>query len=137
MNNWQGTVRYVRLLILKTGLEDSRILSTINKIMTAKDFLMALPKKVSKDAIEGMETLFHFDLDGDDGGQYTLELKDGALNVIDGLEGDAKCAIRGKAKNFIKLAQGDINPMMAILTGKVKISNQGEMLKYAKIFGLL
>lgn len=105
--------------------------------MTAKDFLMALPNKVSKDAIEGMETLFHFDLDGDDGGQYTLELKDGGLNVIEGLEGDAKCAIRAKAENFVKLAKGDINPMMAILTGKVKISNQGEMLKYAKIFGLL
>jgi len=27
--------------------------------------------------------------------------------------------------------------MLAVLTGKVKISNQGEMMKYAKIFGLM
>ena len=105
--------------------------------MTAKDFLMALPAKVSKESIEGMETLFHFDLDGDDGGQYTLELKDGSLEFKEGLEGEARCSVKGKAQNFVKLASGDLNPMMAILTGKVKISNQGEMLKYAKIFGIL
>ena len=35
------------------------------------------------------------------------------------------------------LLNKDVNPMMALLTGKLKISNQGEMLKYAKIFGLM
>ena len=105
--------------------------------MTAKEFLEELPAKVNKDAIEGLETVFHFDLQGDEGGQYTLELKDGALSFKEGLDGDAKCAIKAKAKNFVKLAAGDLNPMMAILTGKIKISDQGEMLKYAKIFGLL
>ncbi len=105
--------------------------------MTAKDFLSSLPEKVNKDAIDGMETTFHFDLAGDEGGQFTLELKDGSLNFKEGLEGEAKCAVKAKAKNFIKLAQGDLNPMMAILTGKIKISDQGEMLKYAKVFGLL
>ena len=105
--------------------------------MTAKQFLEGLPEKINKDAVEGMETVFHFELDGDEGGDFTLELKDGVLNFAEGLSGDAKCRIRAKAKNFVKLAQGDLNPMMAILTGKIKISDQGEMLKYAKVFGLL
>ena len=50
---------------------------------------------------------------------------------------EPKCVVRATGDNFVGLASGDLNPMMAVLTGKVKITNQGEMLKYAKIFGLM
>jgi putative sterol carrier protein len=41
------------------------------------------------------------------------------------------------AESFEKLISGSLNPMMAMMTGKLKISHPGEMLKYAKIFGLM
>jgi len=34
-----------------------------------------------------------------------------------------------------KILKGELNPMMALLTGKLKISNQAEMLKFAKALG--
>jgi putative sterol carrier protein len=105
--------------------------------MTAKEFLMGLPNKVSKDAIEDVDTLFHFDIDGEGGGQVTVGIKDGEAYSKEGFEGDPKCVVKAKADNLMKILKGDINPMMAVLTGKLKISNQGEMLKYAKMFGLM
>jgi len=105
--------------------------------MTPRDFIYRLPAKISPQAIEGHDTTFHFDLDGDNGGQFTVHVTDGKVNVTDGLTGDASCVIRSSGENFMKLINGDLNPMMAVLTGKVKISNQGEMLRYAKIFGLM
>ena len=105
--------------------------------MSTREILYGLPKKVSPASIEGLETVFHFDIDGDQGGQYTIQVANGEVKVEDGLVGDPKCVVRSSDKNFIDLIKGDINPMMAVLTGKVKISNQGEMLKYAKIFGLM
>lgn len=105
--------------------------------MTALEFLNNLPSKVQKQAVEGMETTFHFDLSGDGGGQVTLALKDGELAVNQGFAGDASCIISSKADDFLKVVTGELNPMMAVLTGKLKISNQGEMLKYAKAFGLM
>ena len=105
--------------------------------MTSRDFIYALPSKVSPDAIEGHETTFHFDLEGENGGQYTVRVADNKVNVSDGLSGEAACIVRTSEENFMKLIHGDLNPMMALLTGKVKISNQGEMLRYAKIFGLM
>ena len=105
--------------------------------MTAREILEALPSKVAPEAIEGHETNFHFDLEGEGGGAMTVSISDGKVTVNDGLNGEPKCTVRGKAGNFVKLAQGELNPMMAILMGKVKISNQGEMIKYAKIFGLM
>ena len=105
--------------------------------MTSREFLYALPTKVSPSVIEGLDTVFHFDLEGDHGGQYTITIANNQIAVSDGLNGEPKCVVRATAENFINLATGELNPMMAVLTGKVKISNQGEMLRYAKIFGLM
>ncbi|MDX1685247.1 MAG: SCP2 sterol-binding domain-containing protein [Saprospiraceae bacterium] len=105
--------------------------------MTAKDFLNTLPEKVKKEALQDQETRFHFDLEGEGGGQMTLEIKDGELIADKGLQGEPKCTVKGNAEDFMKVVRGDLNPMMAVLSGKLKISNQGEMLKYAKMFGLM
>ena len=105
--------------------------------MTSRDFIYRLPSKISPQAIEGHDTTFHFDLEGENGGQYTVKVLNGKVDVTDGLSGEPTCVIRASDENFMKLIHGDLNPMMAVLTGKVKISNQGEMLRYAKIFGLM
>ena len=105
--------------------------------MTSREFIYALPNKVSPNAVEGLETLFHFDLSGEGGGQYTVKVADGKVSVSDGLIGEPTCVVRANEETFKKLVAGDLNPMMAVLTGKVKISNQGEMIRYAKIFGLM
>jgi putative sterol carrier protein len=103
--------------------------------MTARDFLYKLPTKISPEAIKGHESTFHFDLE--EGGQYTVAVANDKVTVSDGLSGEATCVIKAKEENFLKLINGDLNPMMAVLTGKIKISNQGEMMRYAKLFGLL
>ncbi len=104
-------------------------------MIDAKEFLFALPQKANPDALEGLSTLFHFDVT--DSGQYTVQLADGKLSVSEGLLGEPSCTVKTSAESFSKLVSGDLNPMMAMMTGKLKISNPGEMLKYAKIFGLM
>ena len=105
--------------------------------MTAKEFINNLPNKVNNDAIQGMETTFHFQIKEEGGGDYTVNIKDGQVNVIEGLVGDPKCTVRTTNDNFIGVVTGKINPMMALMMGKIKIDNQGELLKYAKVFGLM
>lgn len=105
--------------------------------MTAKEFLTKLPDRVSKEALEDKETVFHFDLGGDEPIQMTVEVQDGELLVKEGLEGDAECVVSGKAENLMKVINGKLNPMLALMTGKIKVSNQAAMLKYAKMFGVM
>lgn len=104
--------------------------------MTAIDFLERLPTKVPAEALEGVETQFHFDLSGDGGGQRTVKVRDGALDVTEGLHGEAKCSVQGNADDFVQVVTGQMNPMMAVMTGKIKISNVSEMMRYARMFGL-
>ena len=105
--------------------------------MTAKEFIMSLPDRVQQDTIQDKETNFHFDIAGEEGGQYTVEIKDGKVEAKEGLHGEPKCTVKGKDKDLMGVVSGKTNAMMALLTGKIKIDNQGEMLKYAKVFGLM
>lgn len=103
--------------------------------MNVREFIFSLPAKVKPEVLEGQNTLFHFDIA--DAGQFTVKVADGKLDLKEGLEGDPTCKVTTSAETFTKLVTGNLNPMMAMMTGKLKISNPGEMLKYAKIFGLM
>jgi putative sterol carrier protein len=103
--------------------------------LDVKDYLFSLPAKVNPDALEGLESLFHFEIENS--GDYSVALAEGKLTVSEGLTGTPKCSVKTSAESFSKLISGDLNPMFAMMSGKLKISNPGEMLKYAKIFGLM
>lgn len=119
----------------RTKVRVAYLLHTNPQRMNVKDFLFNLPNKVNPDAVEGLSTLFHFDVA--DAGQFTVRLDEGKLSVAEGLEGEPNCKVNASSETLSKLLSGDLNPMMAMMTGKLKISNPGEMLKYAKVFGLM
>ena len=118
------------LLRIKAGLIHIQV-----QMIDVKEFLYSLPAKAKPEVLEGQNTVFHFDVA--DTGQFTVKVTDGKMEVLEGLEGEPKCKVSTSAESFSKVVSGELNPMMAMMTGKLKISNAGEMLKYAKIFGLM
>jgi putative sterol carrier protein len=100
-----------------------------------REYLFSLPEKTDRVVLEGHYTIFHFEVDGS--GHYTVHVEDGDIKVAEGLHGEAVCRVVTSAESFGKLITKDMNPMMAMMMGQLRISNPGEMLKYAKIFGLL
>ncbi len=106
-------------------------------IHNAKDFLTTLPMTVNPEYLKDVDTNFHFEIDGDGGGQFSVIVKDNKMNVYEHFEGEPNCKVTAKEKNFIALLRGELNPMMAVFTGKLKISNTAEILKYAKLFGII
>ncbi|MCB0662165.1 MAG: SCP2 sterol-binding domain-containing protein [Saprospiraceae bacterium] len=105
--------------------------------MTAKEFIYSLPGQVNPDAIEGHESTFHFNLSGEGGGEFTVHVLDGKVDVADGFNGDPKCIVTAKADDMMGVVNKTLNPIMAITMGKLKISNLGEMMRYAQVFGFL
>ena len=105
--------------------------------MNALELIAGLKDKINLDAIAGHNTVFHFDVTGEGGGQKTISIVDGKPEIIDGLIGEAKCSVTVKNDTLVKLMTGQENPMMAFMMGKIKVSNPGELMKYSKIFGLM
>ncbi|MEL6122228.1 MAG: SCP2 sterol-binding domain-containing protein [Bacteroidota bacterium] len=59
----------------------------------------------------------------------------GASNVVSQEDGDADCTITTSAETLLQLKNGDLNPMMAVMGGKVKI--KGDMGLAMKLQSLL
>ena len=106
--------------------------------MTAREFILGLPAKVNPEALTGKaDTTFHFKLDGEGGGDFTAELKDGKINISEGLTGESKCTVTSTAAVMMEIIRKERNPQMAFFMGKLKVSNIGELMKYAKAFGIM
>ena len=105
--------------------------------MTAKELVMALPSQVNPAALAEATTCFHFQISGEGGGDFTVEAKDGVCTATEGLSSEAKCVVKCSDELLVGIMNKTQNPQMAVFTGKLKISNLGEMMKYAKIFGLM
>ena len=83
--------------------------------------LQADPSKV-----KGMNAVYAFDLaDDPDGGQYHINLKDGAADVGAGTPESPNITISMKAPDFVDLATGKLDGTMAFMSGKIKI--KGDM----------
>lgn len=59
----------------------------------------------------------------------------GDANTVSAEDKDADCTISTSMDTFQKLKSGDINPMMAVMTGKIKI--KGDMSIAMKLQSLL
>jgi putative sterol carrier protein len=105
--------------------------------MSAKEFIMALPSRVNPAAIGDANACFHFNIKGDDGGEFTVAAKDGAVTSSEGLAGDPSCVVTCEGDLLMDIVNQKTNAMMAVFSGKLKLSNPGEMMKYAKMFGLM
>lgn len=102
--------------------------------MTAQEFISGLPAKIATQGNNDVQTVIHFDL-GDE--QYSLSVQGAHAEVATGLVGEAEVTLKATPEDLVKIATGDLNPMTAMMFGKLKISNPAAMMKYAKMLGLM
>lgn len=101
---------------------------------TAKEIILALPSRYKADASTGDNGVFHFLIEGDNGGEFTVAVENGACTVNEGLAGDPDCVIRAKDSDYEDAELGRSNKQMAVMMGKIKISNLGAMMKFMTMF---
>jgi len=102
--------------------------------MTINDYFEKLTSKLSPADLEGISTVINFDLKGK---EMHLVVKDGEVSAHSGLGDEAEVSITAKEEDLLSVIQGETNPMMAMMMGKIKISNPAAMMKYAKLLGLM
>ncbi len=101
---------------------------------TAADIIRSLPQRIKSDKAGHLNANFQFEIEGERGGQFTATITDGVCIVTDGLTGTPNCVIKAKDKDYEDVELGRTNPQMAVMMGKIKISNIGEMLKFMEYF---
>jgi putative sterol carrier protein len=91
--------------------------------------------KERPEPIQGMNTVYQYDLTGDDTGTFQLLITNGTARVVEGTEETPDCTLKLSDKNFKKMLMGKLNGTAAFMTGKLKI--QGSMGLALKLEGIL
>jgi putative sterol carrier protein len=69
----------------------------------------------------GINASVQFDLSGDAGGMYWLRIADDGVETGLGPVDGAKMTLKASADDFASMIGGQLNPMQAFMTGKIKI----------------
>lgn len=108
--------------------------------MTSKDILETDIPNVLKEKPElgkDINAVIHFNVTGDNGGTWTLDLTKSEDWVSTGANGEAKMTITVSNDDFVKIRQKTLNPQMAAMQGKLKFKpmDMGLAMKLAKLLG--
>ena len=78
-----------------------------------------------------------FDLSGDDGGQWHASIADGTLDTGEGSIANPSATLSMDADDFAAMSKGDLNPMMAFMSGKIKVDGDlNAVMKFQSLVGL-
>lgn len=107
--------------------------------LTPKQFFEEkIAKKLAEkpELSKAVNAAYEFNITGDTGGVWTVDLTKEPGSVSAGSTGTAKCTVTCAANDFLNITSGKMNPQMAFMSGKLKI--KGEMalaMKLQKIIG--
>jgi NAD(P)-dependent dehydrogenase (short-subunit alcohol dehydrogenase family)/acyl dehydratase/putative sterol carrier protein len=92
-----------------------------------------MAKRINSDMVAKVGCIYRFDITSDDGSKtksWIVDLKSGNGSVREAKE-KADCTFKLKDADFVKLMLGKLNPQMAFMKGKLKIS--GNMMLAQKL----
>lgn len=89
------------------------------------------------DKAEGVQAVIQFDLSGDNGGLYWINIDNGKCTSGAGVVENPRMTIKSTADDYYNVATGQANVMQSFMMGKIKV--QGDMslaMKMAAMFGM-
>lgn len=102
--------------------------------MTAAELIQSLPQRMKPGTGLGLDLVYHFKISGENGGDFTVAVKDGVCSVSKGLQGEPKCIVETKDTVYEAVESGHTNPQLAVLFGKLRVSNIPSLLKFVEMF---
>jgi putative sterol carrier protein len=102
---------------------------------TVRAFFATLAGKLDPEAAEGLDAIYQFDLNGADGGQYQLQIRDGACQVSEGTHLDPHVTLAMSGEDCLRVLNGQVSGTMVAMSGRLRISgDMGLALQLASLF---
>ncbi|MCO4744334.1 MAG: SCP2 sterol-binding domain-containing protein [Proteobacteria bacterium] len=92
------------------------------RINTVQEYFDTLGDRFVASAAEGVSAVFQFDISGDGGGIWHIVVEDGGMAVHSGAHASPSSTVTAKAADYVKIANGDMNGLRAVMTRKMKIA---------------
>ena len=96
-----------------------------------KEVFEVMPKRFKSEAAQGLDAVFQFDIAGDDGGTWVLEVRDGACQVREETHANPNVSLSMTSDTWLSILNKELNAVQAFLSGRLKIS--GDIMLAQKI----
>lgn len=97
----------------------------------------AMSERFQSSKAQGENFSVQFNLTGDGGGQWHAGIHDGQIDVNKGAMEGAAATLTMDADDFAAMSEGNLNPMMAFMSGKIKVDGDlNSVMKFQNLVGL-
>jgi len=99
----------------------------MSDLTPAKIFEEELPAKLEEDPskTDSIDAVYQFNISGDDGGTWVVDLSKDSDWVSEGASDDAQCTVSVSSSDFVDMYTGKLPGPQAFMMGKLKI--EGDM----------
>jgi putative sterol carrier protein len=104
---------------------------------TVQETFDAMPGRFKPDRAQGVTAVIQYDITGEGGGTYHVDIADGKAVVAEGPAASPKLTLTMAAQDWLDMTSGKLNGQMAFMSGKLKL--KGDMalaMKLAGMFGI-
>jgi putative sterol carrier protein len=102
---------------------------------SCKQAFEQMPSRFKKEAAQGLNATYQFDLSGEGGGKWQVLINSDKCEVKEGAHPSPNITISMTAQDYLDLLAGKLNPQMAFMTGKLRISgDMGLALRLQSLF---
>lgn len=104
-------------------------------IETLNDLMELYRKRFNAENAEGIDAIVQFDITGEGGGQHYMTIRNKELAIAEGRHDDPSMTVTASFQNWLDMNLGKINPMVSIMSGKIKISGSLPLaMKFQSLF---
>jgi putative sterol carrier protein len=104
---------------------------------TVAELFEKMPGQFNAEKAGDMNATILFDLSGDEGGQWSVTIANGACDIVPEAVDSPLATVRMEAGDYKDMITGKLNPMMAFMSGKVKVEGDlNSVMKFQAIFGM-
>jgi putative sterol carrier protein len=87
---------------------------------SVKEIFARMPEAFDRSAAAGLDTVIQFNIEGEEGGDWYAIIKDQTCTVSEGVDDNPTLSLRMTDKNWVALCKGELNAVMAFMSGKLK-----------------
>jgi putative sterol carrier protein len=91
------------------------------KLKTASEVFSTMAQEIDCNKAAGVTGDFMFELEGNNGGTWTVSLADGKCSVNSGPVANPNVTVKMTADDFVSLANGNLKAIPAFINGKIRV----------------
>ena len=100
-----------------------------------REFFEALPSRFHAEAAEGLTAVYQFNLSGDQGGQFRMQVAEQACRVTEGTHPSPNVTLSMAGEDCMAILEGRLNGVTAYLSGRLRVDgDMGLAMRLAAFF---